>query len=175
MVSPVHDVAVTGISTSRSFAYSGVAANPVQVNVTAANLGSQGESFWVAALANSTLIGNITVTNLGAGQNQIVSFSWPTSTLTRGIYNMIVKAQVVNGETATSNNSLVVSNGFIVKFKADVNGDCIVDVSDLAIMGAAFGKTRGQTGYTSAADINNDAVIDVSDLALLGSVFGQHC
>jgi len=174
VVSPVHDVAVTSISTSRNFAYSGVTANPIQVNVTAANVGGQSESFWVAAKANSTLIGNTTLA-LGAGQNQIVTFSWTTSSFARGNYTLTGQAQVVPGETNTSNNLVTGVNIFRMKFKGDVNGDCRVDIVDLSAVGAAFGSVFGSAAYKANADLNNDDQINIVDLVVVASSFGRLC
>src|SRR2546428_14165090 len=50
---PLYDVAVYGFAGSRDFAYSGVVANPVNLTVTAVNLGSVSESFTVTFKADS--------------------------------------------------------------------------------------------------------------------------
>src|SRR6267143_2406186 len=124
--SPTHDVAVTSVKPSRSFAYSGVSSNPVQVNVTASNLGTLTENFFVAAMANSTLIGNQTIT-LAASQTTMVSFMWDTSSLVRGNYILSAQATKVTGETNTGNN--IFTGGI---FNENLRGD-------VTIVNASFG------------------------------------
>jgi len=172
-VLPLIDDAVTSITTSRSFAYNSVTANPVQVNVTATNLGSQTQSFFVSAMANSTLVGNQTVT-LAAGQTHQVSFQWNPSTLAKGIYILTAQATKVTGETNLSNNSITGPN-FTIKFKGDVNGDCKVDIIDLSTVGAAFGSSIGSAAYKPNADLNNDNTINIVVLVLVAGSFGLSC
>jgi len=51
----------------------------------------------------------------------------------------------------------------------DINGDSEVNLDDLILLGAAWGKSTGETGYNAAADINSNGVIDIDDLILLGA------
>jgi len=168
-----HDVAVTKVISSRTFAYNGVTSNPLQVNVTATNIGTSTESFFVSAKANQTLIGNQTVT-LPATGSKIVTFPWNPSTLPRGNYVLTAQATVVPGETNTANNSITGAT-FTVRLKGDVTGDCKVDISDLATVGSTFGKITGSPGFNPNADLNNDGTINIVDLVIVASVFGTIC
>lgn len=47
----------------------------------------------------------------------------------------------------------------------DVNGDGVVDVSDLALVGAQWGTAGGSPN----ADVSGDGTVDVSDLAIVGA------
>ena len=49
--------------------------------------------------------------------------------------------------------------------KGDVNGDGIVDCSDLRLVKAAFGSRQGQPAYNAAADVNGDGVVNIVDLS----------
>lgn len=168
------DVAVTSLTTSRSFAYNGVTlSNPLQVNVTATNPGLQTETFFVSAKANSTLIGNQTVT-LAGGKSATVTFQWNPSSLPRGVYIMTSQATKVAFETNTANNSFTGIN-FNMRFRGDITGDCKVDIVDLATVGSTFGKTLGQPGFNAAADLNNDGAINIVDLVIVAGSFGQSC
>ena len=52
----------------------------------------------------------------------------------------------------------------------DGNGDGMVDVGDLGILGANYGKTTGMTWAT--ADFTGDGAVDVGDLGVLGANYG---
>ncbi|MBI5061501.1 MAG: CehA/McbA family metallohydrolase [Candidatus Aenigmarchaeota archaeon] len=55
----------------------------------------------------------------------------------------------------------------------DVNGDCKVNIFDLAAVGLCFGKTA--TGSCVAADVKQDGLINIFDLATVGINFGRSC
>lgn len=54
----------------------------------------------------------------------------------------------------------------------DVNGDLVVDISDLVIVGLHFGEVV-QHPIAPNPDINRDGVVDISDLVLVGVHFGE--
>ena len=60
-----------------------------------------------------------------------------------------------------------------VHIPADINGDGIVNIIDLSIVGSHFGSIRGGSNYLPAADLNNDGVINIIDLSIVGSTFGR--
>src|SRR5437867_497053 len=89
----VPDVAVSYIGLPRTIAYSGVTANPIIVNVTAANPGPVTASFVVSVKANGTFIAaNQTVSNLSPGGSILVQFNWNTASLARGNYTLVCYA-----------------------------------------------------------------------------------
>ncbi len=174
--SAIPDAAITSISPARTFAYSGVSANPIIVNVTTSNPGPVVASFVVSVKANGTFIGgNQTVTNLAPGASVLVQFSWNTASLVIGKYVLIAYASQVtpSGETNLSNNNLAWGGTFTAKLGGDVNGDCTVNILDLVAVGRAFQATTGQSGYDPAADLNYDGVINIVDLVLVAGSFGQ--
>ena len=171
--SPTHDVAVTSIKPSRSFAYSGVSSNPVQVNVTASNLGTSTENFFVAAIGNSTVIGNQTIT-LAAGQTSIVSFMWDTSSIVRGNYVLSAQATKVTGETNTGNN-IFTGSIFNENLRGDVTGDCKVNIIDVSTVNGVFGQAAGGPRYNPVADQNNDGRINIIDVTIVNAAFGHVC
>jgi probable HAF family extracellular repeat protein len=57
----------------------------------------------------------------------------------------------------------------------DVDGNDIVDLSDLATLLAIFGTTSGEPGYDPNADFDDDGDVDLGDLALLLGAFGTTC
>jgi endo-alpha-N-acetylgalactosaminidase len=55
----------------------------------------------------------------------------------------------------------------------DVNGDGRVDLIDLAIVLASYGKCRGEPGYDGRADLDGDNCIGLGDLAIVLANFGR--
>lgn len=55
----------------------------------------------------------------------------------------------------------------IMPIYGDLNGDGVVNCTDIAIVKAAFGKKVGQEGYDPRADINADGAVDIRDLAFV--------
>lgn len=59
-----------------------------------------------------------------------------------------------------------VSKGnFTIQLTGDVDGNGVVNCTDLAIVRAAMGRSSGQPGFDARADVNGDGVINVRDLA----------
>ncbi len=65
------------------------------------------------------------------------------------------------GTTVAAAGNLVPVTG-----AGDLNGDGVVNCSDLGLVRAAFGKSRGQVGYNAAADVNGDGIVNILDLSL---------
>ncbi len=75
---------------------------------------------------------------------------------------------------AVGNVFFDVSNAnFTIRLTGDVNGDGLVDCTDLAIIRAAFGNRT----FDPRADVNGDGVIDVRDLAYVAQrvTVGTRC
>ncbi len=71
--------------------------------------------------------------------------------------------------------SHVSRTGVFCNNQGDVNKDAVVNIIDLARVGAAFGKSTGQPGYDVKTDVNKDGIINVIDLAIVGANFGRTC
>jgi hypothetical protein len=74
---------------------------------------------------------------------------------------------------ATRYKSLTVTLGDGIG--GDLNGDCIVDITDLQIVGDAYGSVPGDSSWNPAADMNGDNKIDVLDLSAVGLRYGATC
>ena len=59
-----------------------------------------------------------------------------------------------------------------VVIPGDVNGDGTVDITDLALVGEAYGTVEGASDYNPDADLNGDGVVDIYDLAECGKNYG---
>ncbi len=57
----------------------------------------------------------------------------------------------------------------------DIDGDCDVDLSDLAMLLAAYNTCDGDAGYDPAADFDASGCVDLADLASLLAVYGMDC
>lgn len=55
----------------------------------------------------------------------------------------------------------------------DLNGDMVIDLTDLSIMLSNFGTASGAT--TEDGDMDNDGDVDLTDLSLMLAVFGAPC
>ena len=170
----IHDVAVTGVAPSRGFAYTGIIAQPIKVNVIAANRGRTTETFTVTARANSTTIGTQAVT-VPAGASTVVTFNWNTTSVARGRYILSAEASSVTEEANLANNDLTSGMTFTVRLAGDVNNDCALNFLDLGRIGSSFLKSSGQAGFDAESDINNDGAINFIDLGIVGSNFLKQC
>ncbi len=54
----------------------------------------------------------------------------------------------------------------------DVNGDGVVDIYDLSLVGKAYGAVVGQPAYNPDADITKDGRVDIRDIALVSRNWG---
>jgi len=60
------------------------------------------------------------------------------------------------------------------QLEGDINGDGIVDIRDLSIVGRAFGSYPGHPYWDPNADLNGDGIVDIRDLSIVGRHFGEH-
>ena len=55
----------------------------------------------------------------------------------------------------------------------DVNGDGVVDIFDLSIVGLAYGSFEGDPDYNPDADLTRDGLVDARDLAIVTLNYGR--
>jgi hypothetical protein len=116
---PVHDIAVVNVVPEATFVTIGDSFN---INVTVKNNGTEAESFTVFLYysgTENTVAPSISVTNLAAGTETTVIFSWNTSSFSPNNYTLIGYAQPVQDEVNTADNTL--SDG-TVKLAASTRG-----------------------------------------------------
>jgi len=166
------DVGVTSLTISRSFAYNGVSViNPIQVNVTTQNLGPYTEIYAVYAKANSTLLGNRTITVSPGSMIVTLNFTNP-GVLSRGNYILTANATKVTGESNFTNNQHTGSM-LVVRLKGDVNADCQVDVVAQAPITGSY--NRPSAAWKSPyVNINNDGIVDVTDVTLISASYNHN-
>jgi hypothetical protein len=181
VVTVIHDVAITSVTPAKSWVYYG---SPLKINVTAANLGNVSESFNVTAYADNGMVGTFPVANLASNAQITITFIWNTTSAQQcHNYTLRGEASMVPHEYNTTNNVYV--DGLVtVRLVGDVNGDCVVDGADLAIIARAFGSYGPDYLYPGSpphprwnpeADLNGDDVVDGSDLVIASRNFGKSC
>ncbi len=156
-----HDIAVTGITSSKTIIGQGYSTS---IKVTVANYGSYSETFMVTVYVNGTSIASQNVT-LSSRNSTTVAFIWSTTGFVRGKYALSAYAWPVPGETNTTDNSF--TGGMVkITIPGDINGDSIVNISDAALIGL-YWKQRVPPA-PSNVDINGDGIVDISDAAEVG-------
>jgi len=101
-IMPLHDVAVTSVTTSRPYASQG---QIIGINVVVYNKGGEYENVTVTTYYNTTVIGTQTVQNLGGLSSYTLNFPWDTTSVTPGNYVIKAVATPVPGETNTADNT----------------------------------------------------------------------
>src|SRR6266568_3092968 len=91
-----------------------------------------------------------------------------------GNYAIYAYTIPVTGELNLGNNGLTTVN-FTQKLRADITGDCKVNIFDLTSVGGIFGQTATSPGFNKEADLNNDGFINIFDLSAVGGNFGGTC
>jgi len=156
-----HDIAVANITVSKTIvgqAYS------TSIKVIVENKGDYTETFNVTVYANITSIATQTLT-LTSGNSSTITLLWNTTGFVKGYYTIWAYAWPVAGETYTADNTLT-DGWVIVTIPGDVNGDRLVDISDLVITVGTIPSAPGWPNWNPNADINSDGVCDVSDLVI---------
>jgi len=130
----VHDVAITSVTVSATEVYQG---ETVNITVIAKNEGMT-ETFTVTTYANSTIIGQQTISSLAPGASETLVFTWNTSTFSTGIYIIKAEASVVPGETDTDDNTFI--DGAI--------NVSMVYAHDVAVVSVTPSATEAYVGHT---------------------------
>ncbi|HYB68225.1 MAG TPA: thermopsin family protease [Candidatus Acidoferrales bacterium] len=142
------------------------------VTVLIAEKGDYAETFNVTAYANSTVIGTQQV-SLNATDQMTLTFTWNTTGFAYGNYTISAYVSLVPGETNTANATFT-GGTVTVTIPGDIDGNGVVNMSDIISLLKAFGSTIGQPNYNPNCDIANNGKIDLSDLIIALRNFGQH-
>ncbi len=142
---------------------------PVDLGIYGANYG---RNIWTYFGLGTPPIGTKIVTNLPNGTSTTITFTWNTTGFAKGNYTISAYAEPVPGETDTEDNLFT---GGLVKIgiPGDINGDTVVDSTDLGILGGAWGSYKGDLIYNPNTDIDGDGVVDSSDLGIMGAHWGE--
>lgn len=120
---------------------------------------------------NTTLVGREELT-LESGVTTTLLFSWNTSGFSYGAYTLKAKADAVQGESDSEDNSAS-QGGIQVTNLGDLNGDFMVDIFDAVIIALAFGATPTSSNWNPNANVTGDSVIDIFDMVVVALHFGD--
>jgi hypothetical protein len=80
--------------------------------------------------------------------------------------------QLVAGGGFTTAGGLVSAGWARWGLTGDIDGDGVVDMSDLLILAAAFGSVPGDTNWNPACDLGSYGVVNTQDLLMLAANWG---
>jgi hypothetical protein len=183
ILTQIRDVAITNVTTASywasNWAYQG---GNMNVTVTANNTGQVPESFYVSALWNGTLIGNVSVGLApGAGANEVFALNTSSLPLYQDL-NISGQASFVQYEFNVTNNFYVDGNNVTIRFLGDVNGDGKVDGRDITEISKAFGSfgpgylypgSPPSSNWNITCDLNADNKVDGRDITIATKNFGK--
>lgn len=160
-----HDIAILDCIVSTNATYVN---RLVDINITVKNEGDVAENITVKICANDQIIATLQITNLGSDETVIKTVTWNTSSCTPSLTPYQIKAEAVPipYETNTDNNIFIDGN-VTIKIVGDINGDGIVNLTDLELWDAAYGSKPGDQNWNPQADINGDDVVDKGDGILI--------
>ena len=167
----LHDVTIVSVTPDpdKTYAYQNL---NVHIEVVPQDQGMESEFIQVNCYVNLTKIGSKMV-HIIAGQLFPLDFTWNTSNVIPGTYTIMANASIV-GETDTDPADNTFIDGKVhVKIPGDVNGDEVVDASDLFDLSKAYGSEPGDSNWNPDCDFNGDEKIHSSDLVDLGENIGK--
>jgi hypothetical protein len=101
------------------------------------------------------------------GSDGRTTFSGPVAAggcvITGGIY------MAVQGRIILENDCSDYDIEYITITSPDLNADCAVNLSDLAVFGLSYNRIIGDAGYDPCCDYNDDDKCTLSDFAYLGA------
>jgi parallel beta-helix repeat protein len=177
---PTHDVAVTSVTSDRSWVYQGFRAN---INATVLNEGDFDENVTVTLYYNMTANEMISAENvtLSPGQNETVAFVWDTTGASYCQNYTLTAVATIPIDYNPADNTLT-CEPITVRIVGDINGDGTVDGKDISVVAMSFGSYGPNYLYQGSppsprwnldADINGDNVVDGRDLVLIARNFGK--
>jgi parallel beta-helix repeat protein len=141
-----------------------------EIQVDIVNQGHFIETFNATVYANTTIIQTQNIA-ISAGNSLTITFRWNTTGFDKGNYAISANAGPVSGETDITDNTY--TRWIVVTILADLNGDGVINIVDIAIVARAFGTKPGDVNWNPEADLNNDGVINIIDIAMVAKQYGK--
>jgi len=168
----IHDVGISGIPSLSTNNLRATQTLTINSNIT--NTGDFDQSVTVTILANNTIVATNS-SQVKTGKSVIVVVKWKTH-VTPGRFIITVKTNTtLESLPNLADNAATLPGVLLIRPVGDVNGDCLVDISDIVLVAAANGQSVGNPGFNPAVDVNGDGTIDISDLVLVAADNADHC
>ena len=134
------------------------------------------ELSWRLDSADGPEIGRSSVDSIVTGGAREVAFTWDATGLPPGewvqVYAVADDLEVVLEQDETDNSH---SQSIMIPMTipGDLDGDCDVDLADLAQLLSNYGTSSGMGYYDG--DLDADGDVDLADLSALLAVYGTTC
>jgi hypothetical protein len=125
-------------------------------------------------LATATILGSKdTAISSVYLNNASTGITYPTSTTWQAAVNLILGNNTLTIYGKDSNNNQSGNRTATVNRHklGDINGDAAIDLTDLSLFGADWGKTANLTNALS--DMNADNTVDLTDFSIIAKQYGQ--
>jgi parallel beta-helix repeat protein len=143
----------------------------LDVSCRITNYGTFNEIFVTITYASSLIV-HMEVIGLTPRNSTAITVHVDTSGIAKGGYAVRVTVGTVEDENDTADNDVMVGIVY-VGIPGDINGDTVVDSTDLGLMGGAWGSFKGDLSYNPNADIDGSETVDSTDLGIMGGHWGE--
>jgi len=166
----VCDIGITNITTSKTVVGQGY---NLSITAKTLNYGVITQTFNMTVYVNQTVVGQTQISLTGRNSTTL-TFVWNTTGFDKGDYTISAVAEPVPGETDFADNTF--TDGVVkVTIPGDINGDCIVDMTDLGWIAYSYGATPSDPKWNPNRDITDDNLIDMTDLGIACMHYGETC
>jgi len=114
----------------------------------------------------------------------IVSYTWDfgdgnitttTDPIVIHVYANVDNYTVILNVTDSQGLWSTATADITVKLMGDLNGDCVVNILDLAIVARAYGTRPGDEYWNPIADVERDGEINILDISKVAKEYDQKC
>lgn len=166
----IRDISIIDVVPSRSWVYQGWRVN---ITTTVKNKGDLNETFTVTLYYDENVMMNFTVENLPPDNQTSVLVTWNTeNTSPCKNYTISAKAQILPYELNTTDN-VYIDGHLKIRFMGDIDGNDIVDLSDILTTALAFGACPGHPRWNPDADYDQNGIVDISDMLTVALNYGK--
>ncbi len=144
--------------------------------VKVTNTGNQTDTINLSVFPEVGIEGSVvgvlsqTSVTLGAGKFEMITLEVTGDAFTKsGDYEVIVTATSAGDKSKSAKVTTKTNIKLAPVTPWDVNGDGVVNVFDLVLIGSQFGKY----GAGLAGDVNGDGTVNIFDLVIVGAHFGE--
>jgi len=95
-----------------------------------------------------------------------LTFKLPSIEIRIGNYTVYVSSQYQSEKTTNTTTFQAILVG-------DVDGNLIVDMTDIGLVAMAYGSSEGDPPYEPRLDINSDGIVDMTDLGMVAQNYGN--